>query len=280
MPFFKTVRQISRYINESPANRGQKLYRHFLALLWQVYKRTIGLPLISCLDNGALFILLPNSTNSTGNIYVKTYEAEYIYFLRQAIVEEGIILDIGAHMGLYTLLLKDKFKGGYCFEPSNDNRRALTHNLAINELQEKFWVCGNAVSSYDGEASLAIKGAYSGENTLTENGKESIRVNTVTIDSFLKQERKNEPVTLIKIDTEGHEKEILEGAKETLKQNRQCIVLFENSNASFARHFFSGLSYSLYAINKKGELTNEEDSFWKAYNLVAIGPDHPLVKKQ
>jgi FkbM family methyltransferase len=280
MPFFQTVKQIYRYISESPSNKGQKAYRVLLAIVWQFYKRVIGLPIISRLDNGASFILLPNSTNSTGNIYVKTYEAEYIYFLRKEVLEGGIFLDIGAHMGLYTLLLKDKFSGGFCFEPSGDNLQALRNNLAINNLQTKFRTIEKAVSDREGFAFLQIKGAYSGVNALekeAENFKGQM-VNTTSIDAFLYEQQIKDPIRLIKIDTEGHEMKVLEGARETLKANRECIVVFENSLDDTAISFFSNLSYKLFSIDKNGTLNDRPADFWKAYNLIAIGPGHPLTR--
>jgi hypothetical protein len=71
----KILKGIFKYIYSSPSNKGEKSYRVLLFFLWQIYKRVVGLPLISKLDNGMLFILYPESTNSTANIYVRTYEA-------------------------------------------------------------------------------------------------------------------------------------------------------------------------------------------------------------
>jgi FkbM family methyltransferase len=279
MSFFKLFRQVYRYITESPSNKGQKAWRIFLALLWQVYKRTVGLPIISKLDNGANFILLPNSINSTGNIYVKTYEAEYIYFLRKQVIEGGVLLDIGAHMGLYTLLLKDKFDAGFCFEPSEDNFKALRNNLTINDLQEKFKVFELAVSDTEGTAVFEIDGQYSGTNSIktgTPLGN-SFLVKTVTIDGFMKQNQINGHVGLVKVDTEGHEEQVLKGAKETLLANPECMVIFENSSGDPVIQLLRGLSFKIFMIDKNGNLSEREQDLLKAYNLIAVGPEHPLV---
>ncbi|MBB1284685.1 FkbM family methyltransferase [Flavisolibacter sp. BT320] len=281
MRFFRLTKQIFRYINESPSNKGQKLYRFFLAILWQVYKRTVGLPLVSKLDNGASFILLPNSTNSTGNIYVKTYEAEYIYFLRKQVERGGVLLDIGAHMGLYTLLLKDRFSAGYCFEPAGDNFRALRNNMALNELTNVFECINMAVSNMNGEASLEITGAYSGMNGLTDRtgSAATVTVKTTTVDSFVKERDIEEKITLIKIDTEGHEVNVLKGARETLRNNPATLVLFENSELPSIIRIFDELSFTVYGIRKDGTPSRRPVDLASSYNLVAVGPHHPLQKQ-
>jgi FkbM family methyltransferase len=281
MRFFQVSKQVFRYINDSPSNKGQKLYRFFLAFVWQVYKRTVGLPLISRLDNGASFILLPGSTNSTGNIYVRTYEAEYIYFLRKEVEPGGVFLDIGAHMGLYTLLLKDKFSAGFCFEPAEDNFSALRKNLALNELTEIFESIKMAVSDREGEANLQITGAYSGMNGLNSDagtGNTAI-VKTTSLDSFVKERKIKEKITLIKIDTEGHEEKVLRGARETLRNNPACLVLFENSGLHSFIRIFDELAFTVYGIKKDGTVSRKPEDLAGSYNLVAAGPHHPLQRK-
>jgi FkbM family methyltransferase len=56
--------------------------------------------------------------------------------LRQFLPSEGIIIDVGSHMGIYTLLLAEKFRGGLCLEPADDNFMALENNLFINRLKD------------------------------------------------------------------------------------------------------------------------------------------------
>ena len=279
MGFINSLKSIFGYIWQSPSNKGQKLYRIALAILWQCYKRIVGLPLISTLDNGAKFILEPWSTNSTGNIYVKTYEAEYVFFLRQHILKDGLIVDVGAHMGLYTLLLNDLFKGGYCFEPAKDTFKALKNNLFINELIEKFIPENSAVSDRNGNQALKIQGVFSGVNHLIvandKNISQSTIVPTVSIDNFLK-EKKTDQIRFIKIDTEGHELKVLRGCLETLKSNPLIIILFENSSPEELLELFRSINFKVFSIDKNGVIFSDKASILNAYNLFAVGYKHPL----
>ena len=283
MGFINSIKSICRYIYQSPSNKGQKGYRLLLAILWQCYKRTVGLPIISILDNGAKFILEPNSTNSTGNIYVKTYEAEYIYFLRKHVLKNGYVLDIGAHMGLYTLLLNDYFVGGFCFEPAKDTFNALRNNLFINNLIEKYIPVNSAVSDNTASSTLKVEGIFSGVNHVIETpenigGKTDV-VSTVSIDNFLLKNNVTEKIHFLKIDTEGHELKVLKGCLQTLQNNRAVIVLFENSSLIELTQLFSSINFKVFAIDRNGNILSDKKYALNAYNLFAIGSEHPLFEK-
>ena len=283
MNFIKSSKSIISYIRKSPSNKGQKFYRFSLAILWQCYKRIIGLPLISRLDNGAKFILEPHSTNSSGNIYVKTYEAEYIYFLRENILKGGVIIDIGAHMGLYTLLLKDLFESGYCFEPAPDNFKALAANLFINDFIEKFLPVKSAVSDKNETMHLKIEGTFSGVNFLVEDKELSFEnyqsVPVVSIDSFLSEKGEQKNIHFIKIDTEGNELKVLRGCLHTLKSNPKLIVLIENYSPMELVTLFSSINFKVFAIDKNGHILTDKNSILNSYNLLAVGMSHPLYEK-
>lgn len=283
MKFINSVKSICRYIVQSPSNKGQKVYRFILAILWQCYKRTVRLPIISTLDNGAKFILEPASTNSTGNIYVKTYEAEYIYFLRKNILGNGLILDIGSHMGLYTLLLNNLFVGGFCFEPAKDTFNALKNNLFINDLIEKYIPVNSAVSDNNESSFLKVEGRFSGVNHLVElvgsNKDKANVVTTVSIDEFLLKNNITEKIHFLKIDTEGHELKVLKGCLQTLQNNRSVIVLFENSSLEELLQLFYSINFKVFSIDRKGHIYSDKTNTVNSYNLFAVGSEHPLFEK-
>ncbi len=279
---FESIKSIIGYIWQSPSNKGQKLYRVWLAIAWQCYKRIVGLPIISKLDNGTKFILEPNSTNSAGNIYVKTYEAQYIYFLRKHILKGGLIIDIGAHMGLYTLLLNDLFVGGYCFEPAADTFKALRDNLFINDLVEQFVPVNSAVSETNTIQALKIEGTFSGVNYLVGNIENNIEnvaiVSVVSIDNFFLEKSEREKIHFMKIDTEGNEQKVLEGGLQTLKNNTHLILLFENSSPTNLIAILSSINFKVFSIDKNGTIFSDKKSLLHSYNLFAVGPQHPLFK--
>jgi FkbM family methyltransferase len=145
---------------------------------------------------------------------------------------DGIALDIGANIGVYTKLLAEKFKKVYAFEPHWGNANVLrnnTQNFPNVEVVEK------AVSDRNGTIKIYGCGHHTGwsinENLLkdswardwgyTETG--SFEVETITLDSFCK----NKKIDFIKCDIEGGENFIWRYAEETLTNNKNLQIVLE-----------------------------------------------------
>jgi FkbM family methyltransferase len=148
-------------------------------------------------------------------------------------------VDAGANEGLYTL-----FAGRHvgesgrvlAFEPSAREFARMEANIALNGL-------GNvrpfrmALAQDDGEADLLIADdAHSGQNTLgalphegvVEAGRERVAVRR--LDRALAEEGMDR-VDFIKIDVEGAEAGLLEGASETLRRFRPLLLIEFNDGA-------------------------------------------------
>lgn len=281
MDSLKTILNISRYIWVNPSNEGEKLRRSFLALAWQLYKRLIRIPLVLRLDNGLDYIAYPWAGNATGAIYTRIYEPEYVIFLRKHnSSRNSILIDVGAHTGLFALLLADQVESGYCFEPAIDNFHILQKNLAINLLH--MTALPIAVSSSPGRLVFTRTGSYSGTNHLggaysEDENSVSEEVDVTTID--LECIASSLPIGILKIDTEGHELEVLRGAQELIARSPEGLALVENSGFEKIEEFFKLLGWKTFAINKQGEILTSTSAKKLAYNLLACGPNHPLVKK-
>jgi FkbM family methyltransferase len=282
---FRVARGILEYIWRNPSNEGQRIYRTCLAVLWQVYKRTVRLPLIITLDNGVRYIAEPAATNSTGAIYTRLYEPEYMMFVRKHLVSEpkGAMIDVGANSGLWTLLLRHLLREGLCFEPAPDTARWLKHNIAINEM-EAFAAIPRAVSDKDGTCVLAVAGAYSCTNRLASlrsavPAASQATVQTVSIDSYLERYPLKSELTFLKIDTEGHELAVFRGAQRTLRSSPRALVLWENSDFDAISGMFREMGWFVFGINRSEQIDSDAPDLRHAYNLLACGPEHPLHRE-
>jgi len=264
---------------ENPSNKGQRLYRFFLAILWQFYKRTIKLPLIVKLDNNMNYVLSPDSSNSTGVIYSKIYEAEYILFIRKLLSNKknDVLIDVGAHSGLFALLIHPLFTESFLFEPAKDNFKLIERNVALNPSL-KIKPENVAVSDKEGFTNFLVTGSHSGTNKivkdLTKNASNIIKVPIISIDSYLRKNGINNAISLIKIDTEGHEHGVLKGAEQTIRNNKEIIILFENSSFDENYTFLSSLGMNLFGINKDGSVISKRDELKHCYNLFALNKQH------
>lgn len=144
--------------------------------------------------------------------------------------EDSIFWDIGAHYGTYSILaaayIKDNNKI-FAFEPDTDAITILNKNLSKNNLQNKISVFETAVYSSIGIQEFDMQFGNSNSHLIRQgdiNMKGSLKlVKTTTLNEALKRI----PLpSIIKIDTEGAELEIIKGAGDILK-NHDTIFICE-----------------------------------------------------
>lgn len=134
-------------------------------------------------------------------------------------VEKGdVVLDCGANMGLFSALAVNRGGIVYGFEPTPHTREYLK---VYEKIYSKYLhIFPYALSDKEGETQFYIGSNLNGENSvsnLSGTGKECIRVPTKTIDGFVR-ESKLDRVDFIKADIEGAERQMLAGARETMKK--------------------------------------------------------------
>ncbi len=136
--------------------------------------------------------------------------------------EAEIFVDLGAHTGdtieLFIKRVNNKYKQIYAFEPSRtiytvlENYVARIHASNIKLFNMGTWYEKASLSFTTNENHLASSG-------VRKNGKEIIKVDK--LDNLFKER----PVTFIKMDIEGSEKETLLGASEIIKKYRPKLAI-------------------------------------------------------
>jgi len=278
--FFSKFYSVLYTILKDKSNKNQIVYRIYLAFAWQLYKKICPFPLIIELDNKLLYILEPKAGNSVGVIYTKIYEADYIIFLRKNIEKNGIFIDVGAHTGLYTLLLHPLYSSAIALEPDGETFELLSRNIGINKIKSIELICAGA-SDCDDIGFLKRTGKYSGTTCLVDNSwsesDQIISVPILKIDNLI-NDKGIEKINCMKIDTEGHELKVLKGALKILKRSPNAIVLYENSNFEEIRSLFTQIGWRIFTIDKKEKIITDLNELSNAYNLFACGPEHKLFK--
>ena len=140
------------------------------------------------------------------------------------------LLDVGANVGDWTIRaltlasVRGKRIHGYAFEPCTSTREILEHRLKDASDVE---ICAFALSSAEGEADFFSSGPGIGTNSLGPiSGTCVERVRLTTIDKFLERNEINR-VDLLKIDAEGFDCSVLEGAARSLVDGKIDVVQFE-----------------------------------------------------
>ena len=148
--------------------------------------------------------------------------------LLEKLVEPGMqILDVGANIGLYTLLLA-RLAGEaghvFAFEPEPNLFSVLCENCAANNaVNITPFQC--AAGAANGRATFQRATFNSGDNRLGDarSGAESIEVEVARLDEVLPVQT----VQFIKLDVQGHELAALTGMAHLLEASPDVRVLFE-----------------------------------------------------
>ena len=125
------------------------------------------------------------------------------------IAENDTIIDIGAHIGLFSLLVSQFCKTGkiFSFEPINDNFNLLVSNLKLNQT-ENIHPFNLAVSKNTSSVNLFLNSDQSAHSIFSSDS-ESVTIQSISLQRIL-DENKISSCKLLKLDCEGAEYEIID----------------------------------------------------------------------
>jgi FkbM family methyltransferase len=205
----------------------------------------------------------------------------------QKLLRPGMtVLDVGAHHGLYTLLAAKRvgWRGRViAFEPSARERRRLLRHLRINACW-KVSVESCALGAEPGETDLfVVEGWQDWCNSLrppaVKEPIHTIRVDVERLDDVLWR-LKLDVVDFIKLDVEGAELSVLEGAGKLLQGASRPVILVEVQDlrtqpwgyrARDIVDFLAGKNYCWFSLSADGSIqpaAKDLDSY--DANLVAV----------
>jgi len=199
-----------------------------------------------------------NVTGKYTDIYLRTHSGDigmlyeiFLYrsysFKEMDLFYPKTIVDLGAHIGMSALYFQSKYPEAtvYCIEPDRDNFELLIKNTSGSP---HIRVLPAAVSDTDGSAVMA-KSRY-GYNSVVLTGTATGRpTRTITL-ATLFSELKISTIDLLKIDIEGHEKNIFSGNTECLKNvDRIIIEVHSSEDETICRQALTQHSFSIVKLN-------------------------------
>ena len=160
------------------------------------------------------------------------YEIGMLEDIRERIGNNKIIVDVGANIGNHTVYFAKicKAKQVYSFEPQKNIFDILQKNLEINNIDNKVKAYNMGAGKEHFYASIDVLDTNNyGMSKINKMNKGSVEINS--LDSLLLKEV--EGVDMIKIDVEGMELDVLDGAKEILKKYKPIIYIEAGTNREF-----------------------------------------------
>jgi FkbM family methyltransferase len=154
----------------------------------------------------------------------KTAEVE-LSFLHKIVPSDGLTIDVGANCGLYTRELARLSKSVHAFEPSRQMAELLRQTSAANVRVHEI-----ALSDREGEAELlipqgeqgSVHGLASLEPQVARSAESCIAINVpmARLDAVVQDD-----VAFVKVDVEGHELNVLNGAVGLLERSRPVFLV-------------------------------------------------------
>jgi FkbM family methyltransferase len=153
------------------------------------------------------------------------YEIDLLDHLRRYGPRGGLWIDVGANIGNHSVYFgKYTADSVLSIEPHPDTFEMLKATLEANGIRCNTVNC--AAGAAEGTATLSLPAGLednSGSFTIMSGGSDAVEVRVRTLDDILRIATL--PIRLIKIDVEGAEPSVLDGAQETISQHRPDIVV-------------------------------------------------------
>jgi len=199
-----------------------------------------------------------------------------------------VVIDAGANVGLHIVAWAEAVPEltGYAFEPVPSNRELLESNLRRHDLLGRVRVEASALGLSSGSVVLheADDAAYS---SVLHTGRRSIvasyEVPVTTVDDYVAS-NEIQCVDLLKVDVEGYEDSVLEGAQRTISAHAPHLfveISAENHNAdpeaTIARLKAAGYVPYVIADGIVTEYERHDDRF---YNYFFIHKSRPVALPQ
>jgi FkbM family methyltransferase len=153
------------------------------------------------------------------------------YHAREFLKSDSIVIDAGANIGTFSMLAASITEKGhvYAFEPAPPARATLAGNV---KNASNISVLPLGLGEKSDAREMRVNTEFPGFSAFSDTGIEGTggvsdvtleTVKVVTIDDFVKENNLTS-VDFIKMDTEGYEKNILRGARETIKKFKPVIA--------------------------------------------------------
>jgi len=199
-------------------------YKRFFG--WQFLCRMTGKPVIVPFVDNTRLIMERGITSATGNYYAGLMEFNDMAFLLHFLKENDLFMDVGANVGVYTILASGVRKAqSIAFEPIPSTFRRLQDHIRINGLEDMAQYRNYALGSK--EEKLYFTTNEDSTNHVVPQGsdasKNGMEVRVCAMDSIME----GRCPLLMKIDVEGFETEVIRGASETLKNPELKAIIIE-----------------------------------------------------
>ncbi len=205
--------------------------------------------------------------------YGKNREIDTINLFKKYIKESDYVIEIGGHIGYMSLIFKSIVKDTgtvVVFEPSQENLKYLrtnTQNHPQIDIIEKGVGNENKVAILYVENVTGQNNSFledykvfdeNNKNALNDGVREKVDVEMISFDSFIDKTGGKLP-DFVKIDVEGFESEVIEGAVDNIRKNIIKFMIEVTRNHEYIYKIFCNSNYDI--LEENGNKINSLEEF-------------------
>ncbi len=202
----------------------------------------------------------------------RLFEPETTRSLLATLKPGQTVFDIGANRGYVTLIAALKVGASgrvHSFEPNPKVRAELSEHVQMNRVADRVTICSDALSDLAGQDVtfyVSTLESNTGLSSLTPSAEllnsqalspdHTITVRTNTLDQYVELHDLTAPIDLIKIDVEGAELMVLNGAERTLRERPPRRWIIETEPGSKACRLLTSHGYREEHLDPAGDKVN------------------------
>lgn len=255
------VAGVVRYVWGHPANEGQRFRRLAQAATFQLRGRVLHRPSVVRIGRRASIEVALHDVGGSKAVYANPPDVPEMRVWQDRLETGDLFVDVGANVGVYSLFAADLGAEVIAIEPGRVDR--LHRNVALNGFA--LVIVNKALSNHEGTVRFDPSG-----DTVAHVGGGRAEVPATTLDAILE----GRTAAGVKVDVEGGERLVLEGAWESLRDRRLKCVQLEWNHASI-ENFGEDRTMTTKLLESFGYELYRPDVSGRLHPLVdpAIGPD-------
>ncbi len=241
-----------------PSNSNARLRAVGRTLKYDVMTRGFKRPATARVGDHSRIVAYPGETNSPHAVYRNPPNTEMFVWAKR-LRPGDLFVDVGANIGIYTIFALDLGAAVIAVEPTNRADRVREH-LALNGYIAE--VVQKALSNEPG--TVRITEGLDSFNHLVFDGTDGVDVEATTLDALLG----DRTAAGVKIDVEGAERLVLEGATRALSEQRIRLLQLEwdairavgtlGQGRAPVADLLRGYGYAIYRSDENGDLHRVE----------------------
>jgi FkbM family methyltransferase len=216
-----------RYIWTHPLARRSRFEALTRYARWQLGARFLGWPAVVPFVANSHLVVERSMHGATGNIYCGLHEFVDMAFLLHFLRPEDRFVDVGANIGSYTILASAVVgASSVSIEPVPATFALFERNVRINDIGRLVTAVNCALGRQQDTCLVSVDQGTQNKVVGSDYAGDTANILVQQLDAVLN----NQPTTMWKVDVEGYELEVLEGARRSIKdESLQAVILESHS---------------------------------------------------